>query len=105
MYEEGQVWKPVPEQLSSRPLGIMSTNSITTFTNMCQLAEICEEIMTSFYAITAKGRPRKVLHASRDRIRKRLSDWEKNLPEAIKFTPWENEGRQRTVPIHVIVLQ
>ena len=72
---------------------------------MCILAEICEDILSSFYAIKAKGYPRKVLHASRARIRRSLSSWESNLPDFLKFMPWEVVDKDKAVPIHVIVLQ
>lgn len=105
VYEEGKIWKPFPDHQGSRPLSIMTTNSISSFTNMCVLAEICGDIMTSFYAVQAKREPRAALHASRAKIRTRLAEWGQNLPEAIKFAPWEVEGKERTVPIHIIVLQ
>lgn len=72
---------------------------------MCILAEICGDIMTSFYAVQAKREPRNVLHASRAKIRSRLAEWDRNLPEAIRFAPWEVESKEKTAPIHVIVLQ
>jgi hypothetical protein len=84
---------------------MMSTYSVTTFSNMCLLAEICGDIMSSFFAVKAKGEPRQVLHASRDRIRRRLAEWDRDLPASIRFTPWNIEDKQRSVPIHVIVLQ
>lgn len=105
VYEEGQIWRPVPDHSGGRPLSIMSTNSVTTFTNLCVLAEICGDIMASFYAIKAKGEPRKILHASRTRLRRRLAEWAQDLPDSIRFSPWETEGKPKAVPIHVIVLQ
>jgi hypothetical protein len=105
VYEEGQAWYPVPDHSGNGQLSIMMTNSVTTFSSMCVLTEICGDIMSSLFAVKAKGEPQNVLHASRDRIRRRLAQWEQDLPQAIRYTPWDTESAQQSVPIHVVVLQ
>lgn len=83
----------------------MCANSISTFANMCTLAEICGDIMSSFFAVKAKSEAREKLHASRDRVRYRLAEWHRDLPEPIRYAPWEEASRHKTVPIHVFLLQ
>ena len=72
---------------------------------MCTLAEICGDIMSSFFAVKAKSEPRDELHASRDRVRRRLAEWLRDLPDPIRYAPWEETGKRKSVPIHVFVLQ
>ena len=82
----------------------MSANSVTNFTWQCRLSELCETIISSFYAIKAKIRPGTELQDSRNRLRERLHAWLNELPPKLMFTPWSSGG-QPNVPIHVIVLQ
>lgn len=101
LYQEGDAWRPVPDEAG---LPVMPAMSVSSFTNHCVLSEICGDIIGGFYAVRSKIKSSDRLQEQRDNIRRRLADWIDNLPEKLKFTPWSSEG-QKIVPIHIIVLQ
>jgi hypothetical protein len=101
VYEEDEVWLPIPD--SDKPLGIMATNSVSAFIAQCKLSELCGDIMASFYAVEAKRKSESALIATRDSVRSRLSNWYNELPDKLIFQPWID--REKVVPIHIIVLQ
>ena len=105
VYEEEDVWLPVPDSSErSTILGTIPTNSVTNFTQMCLLSEICGDIMSSFYAVHATKESTVNLLSARERIQHSLSQWTENLPEKLRFNPWSGKGR-RVAPIHNILLQ
>ena len=81
----------------------MVTSSVTNFTYHCVLAEICEDIMSSFYPVKAVATTHESLRSARERIRQRLAAWIRDLPQRLIFIPWSDKSH--LVPIHVVVLQ
>ena len=105
VYEEEDPWLPVLDfNRRSTTLGNIPTNSVTNFTQMCLLSEICGDIMSAFYAIHASKESTVSLLAARKRIQCRLSQWTDNLPEKLRFNLWSGKGR-RIASIHNILLQ
>lgn len=102
MYEEDETWEPFPFS-SDQPFPVMSTSSISNFTALCVLSEICEDIMSSFYPVKAKATTKESLRLCQSRIRGRLSTWIQDLPDKLLFAPWSD--RTQMVPIHGVVLQ
>lgn len=78
----------------------MATNSVTNFTYHCMLAEICEDIMSSFYPVEANSTTKESLRDARSRIRDQLSSWIQDLPTKLRFMPWHDQDQM--VPIHVV---
>jgi hypothetical protein len=102
VYEEEEIWSLVPEPETD--VGALPTCGITSFKSLCVLSEICGDIISSFYAVKAmKERGRKLLNI-REEINQRLINWNKALPEQVRFTPWI-AGAKQVAPIHVIILQ
>lgn len=103
-YEENEPWHLVPDPENRQAsLPFMSTNSISCFSNMCTLSEICGDIMSRFYAVKASKEPISTLVEERNEIRQRLSNWSAELPDVLKFAPWSDQG-PTAVPLHVTIL-
>lgn len=105
MYEEEEPWHPIPDSENGTPiLEDVTTYSVSNFTHLCTLLEICGDIMASLYTVRAAKQGNEALLRSREQIQLRLSTWSAELPAKLRFSPWSGLG-PRAASIHNIVLQ
>ena len=92
-YEEKELWQPF-ELSASRHYPQTPAYSISTFTNMCKLCIIMNEVLNRMYAKRSQEQGLDTLAGHVKPLHTKLEDWYRNLETHLKFNALD--------PAHVV---
>jgi hypothetical protein len=101
-FEEQEYWTPIAYEGRAKA-GVFAcpVYSVSTFTQLCRLTMVLEEIIECFYGVKSAEKPKNILLEQLHKLHERLKDWHASLPPFLAMDLQEQSPLAEPIQIPV----